>query len=102
MWRERIDEFATFGQIRAPLRDLIDGWARAWDSRLLAEKAWDAAGRPETEVGSMGQERRHHWRSQRSVLIGIWTGWRRSLSVRRIGAGRVCGKRRLGSGSGAR
>jgi len=60
LWAERMAEFAKLGTVRAPLRDLVDGWARAWDAQRAAEAAWDSAGRPESEEGSMGQERRHH------------------------------------------
>jgi integrase len=35
LWRERIEEFQRLGSLRGPLRDLVDGWARAWDSNML-------------------------------------------------------------------
>jgi phage terminase small subunit len=60
LWREHVDEFRKLGALRASLRDLVDGWARAWDAQRSAEAPWEAAGRPESEEGSMGQERRHH------------------------------------------
>jgi hypothetical protein len=59
-WHARIDEFRELGTLRASLVDLVSGWARAWDAQRAAEAAWEAAGRPETQVGSTGQERRHH------------------------------------------
>jgi hypothetical protein len=59
-WRERVDEFAMQGPLRGPVLDLITGWARAWDGQRTAEEAWVAAGRPDTQRGSTGQERRHH------------------------------------------
>jgi hypothetical protein len=59
-WKARIDEFAALGTLRASLVDLVTGWARAWDAQRAAEEAWEAAGRPESQRGSLGQERRHH------------------------------------------
>lgn len=58
-WRERIQEFRALGTLRGPLVDLVTAWARAWDAQRAAEKAWKTAGSPETQLGSLGQERRH-------------------------------------------
>ena len=58
-WRARVDQFAKVSKLNATVLDAVSSWAAAWDALQDATVAWEAAGRPETALGSMGQLSTH-------------------------------------------
>lgn len=59
-WREQIDALELVARDSPARLELVSSWARAIDAAGHARAVWQEAGSPESEVGSMGQERRHH------------------------------------------
>jgi hypothetical protein len=59
-WSEQTAALEQAGRLTPARVELVTAWARALDARERASRAWRAAGEPESELGSMGQERRHH------------------------------------------
>jgi hypothetical protein len=59
-WVEQVRALDEAGMATPARLELVGAWATALDSRDHALAVWQEAGRPETEAGSQGQERRHH------------------------------------------
>jgi hypothetical protein len=59
-WRDQVEQLDEEGRLTAPIRELVESWARAWDTRESAVTAWEDADSPESQRGSLGQEQRHH------------------------------------------
>jgi hypothetical protein len=59
-WVEQVDALELVARDTPARLELVGSWARAIDAAGHARAVWEEAGSPESEVGSMGQPRRHH------------------------------------------
>jgi hypothetical protein len=59
-WAEQVRALDELGLATPARLELAGAWATALDSRDHAVAVWQEAGRPESEAGSQGQQRRHH------------------------------------------
>ncbi len=61
-WVEQVEALDAVGRATPARLELVTSWAQSIDQAGRARAIWSEAGSPETETGSMGQERQHHLR----------------------------------------
>jgi hypothetical protein len=61
-WHDQTTALVEAGLLTTARVALVTAWARSLDSRSRALEAWRAAGEPQTELGSKGQQRASHLR----------------------------------------